>query len=317
MKHYLIRITAFFTAILLSLSVLFSGCSSGRQKNDKLSIVATLFPQYDFVRQVAGGLADVQLLLTPGTESHMYAPTTKDIMTIHGADLFIYTGDDMEPWAAQIVQGLPDTVTVLDVSKAVTLIEASHEADSHGEEESETHTHKADPHIWLDPVNSMAITQAIAEAIAAKDPANTAQYQENAANYKKSLEKLDQDFIDLFAQAENPTLVFGGRFAYIYFLQHYGVHYVTAYTSCSSEAEPSVKAVADVIAYVKAHQIPVIFHEELTTPTIAATIANETGAQLKVFSTCHNVTKDELESGITYIDIMYQNMEHIKTAVLF
>ncbi len=277
----------------------------------KLTIVASLFPQYDFARQIAGDRATVVLLLPPGVESHTFDPKPADMTKIYDADLFIYTGKYMEPWTERVIAGAKDggakNLLVVDASEGVALTE-----DEHGHEGEEGHHHEYDPHIWLDPTLAMKMARNIADALCEKDPANEEYYRANAANYEKELEKLDADIFAAVKAGKRDTLVFGGRFAYLYFLKHFGLRYVTAYDSCSTEAEPSVRDVARVIDYVREHHIPCVYHEEFVDPKIARSIAEQTGASLELFSTVHNVTKDELERGVTFIELMRGNLARIE-----
>jgi len=271
--------------------------------NGKLKIIATLFPQYDFARQIAGDKADVKLLLPPGVESHSFDPKPNDMLEIYNADLFIYTGENMEPWAENILKGAKnDHLAVLNCAHDMTLIE------------DDDHEHGADPHIWLNPVFAQKIVGDIMRAICAIDPDNMDFYKENAKNYMEKLKKLDGDIFDAVynADAKRNVVVFGGRFAYLYFLTRYNLDYVTAYDSCSSQAEPSVSKIAEVIDFIKQNNIPCIYYEELSDPKVAKTIAKETGAECLLFSTAHNVTKSEFDGGKTFLDIMYENLENLK-----
>ena len=294
------------------------GDATNAKGDKKIEIVASLFPQYDFARAIAGDKATVTLLLPPGMESHTFDPKPADMTKIYKADLFIYTGKFMEPWAERVIAGASDggaqNLLVVDASKGITLEEDehSHEHEDHGHEGEDAHRHEYDPHIWLDPTLAMKMVDNIADALCEKDPTNANYYRANAAKYRKELEKLDSDIFAAVKAGKRDTLVFGGRFAYLYFLKHFGLHYVTAYDSCSTEAEPSVRDVARVIDYVRKHNIPCVYHEEFVDPKIARSIAEQTGASLELFSTAHNVTKDELEGGVTFIKVMRGNLARIE-----
>lgn len=297
----------------------------------QLTIVASLFPQYDFARAIAGARADVTLLLPPGTESHTFDPRPADIAAISAADLFIYTGKYMEPWVERIAKGLgrrrvldgmPERASreenrrgrarALDASEGIALIpEEEHAHETH--EAHEAHDHGGfDPHFWLNPLLAVQMVRNIERAIRTTDPANAAFYAKNADDLVAALTALDEDFASAVRRGKRRTLVFGGRFAYRYFTDRYGLLYVTAYHSCSSEAEPSVRDVIRVSDYVRAHHSPCVYHEEFVDPKVARTIARAGGAELRLFSTAHNVTKDELDGGTTFLDIMRRNLENVK-----
>ena len=291
----------------------------------KLQVICTLFPQYDFARYIAGDLADVTLLLSPGMEAHMYDPTPADMKKISRSDLFIYTGDAMEGWAAQIVESLDENVHVLDLSGYVTL----REEDDHGEnevayghdgigegaqEDHEGHHHHGgfDPHYWLDMTNAAAMANAVGDMLSILDPANADTYAARTAEYVSKLQQLDDKFYDVVQNSARQDVVFGGRFAYSYFMARYGLNYATVYHSCSAESDPSVSDMIRVIDYIEEHQSPCILYEELSNGTVAKTIADDANIETAVFTTGHNVSLDEFSQGVTFIDLMDQNLEILK-----
>ena len=312
LKIYKNRILDVVLIFIFSLNILITSCGmidpDKSEDDGRIKIIATLFPQYDFARQIAGDKANVKLLLPPGMESHSFDPKPGDMLEIYNADLFIYTGKNMEPWAETIIKGLTNkNLVVVDCSKNIELL-GEHEHDEH-EHELE---HEADPHIWLDPELACIIVENILKALCDKDPDNAEFYKQNANDYTDKLKKLDRDIFDAVENATCDAIVFGGRFSYIYFLSRFKIDYITAYDSCAVNTEPSVARIAEVINYIKQNNIMCIYHEELTDPKVARSIANETGIEYLQFSTAHNVTKSEFDSGITFLDIMYANLENLK-----
>lgn len=309
------RILSIILAVLLIFPA-FAGCSAAKDQKvnlqnggNKLVVVATIFPQFDFARIIGGDFVSVQMLLPPGTESHSFDPRPSDVLSISNADLFIYTGDAMEPWAGKILSGVSaDTLHVLDASKGIQLIQTEHHEQEQGESEEE---HEYDPHIWLDLTNAMVMVDNITDSFCEIDPAHAEIFRQNAEDYKKELQRLDEDILQVVSTAKRKEIVFGGRFAYGYFVKRYGLSYISAYDTCSSEGEPSVQRIAEIIDFVKQHQIPAVYHEELVEPKVARSIAEQTGAELLLFSTGHSVTKDELEKGVSYLDIMRSNLENL------
>ncbi len=296
-------------AILLLFGV--AGCGqkdlADTQETGKIQVVATLFPQYDFARQVAGDLAEVTLLLPLGVESHTYEPTPADMVTVSACDLFLYTGKYMEPWAEQLIQSLSgDKVRVQDVSAGIALDEAaeghSHEGGGHG----------YDPHIWTDPVLAKSMVDNVTEGLCAVDPANADAYRANAAAYQDELAALDTELRDIVAAGKRDTLVFGGQFAFHYLTKQYGLSHLSAYDSCTGEAEPSAAAVAAVVDAIRQEGIPVVYYESLTDPKVARAISEETGAEMLLLHSVHNLSKEEYEAGATYLSIMRQNAENMR-----
>ena len=295
-------LAALCAAALLALT----GCapapaSSSPAGKEKLTVYATLFPQYDFAREIAGDRAEVILLLPPGVESHSFEPTPADIAGISKSDLLLYTGDAMEPWAAKLIAGdLPDTVRAVDLSQGVALLAEEHE--------EEGHAHPFDPHIWTSPVNAMIMARTVVSALCEADPEGAEAYRANGERYLAELESLDDEIRTIVSQAKRRELVFGGRFAFHYFTAEYGLTAYSAYDSCSEETEPSAKAVSEVIGRVREDHLPVVYYEELTEPKVA----QETGAKLLLLHSCHNLSKDELAAGESYLSLMKQNAQNLR-----
>ena len=310
---------------LMSLVVLLVGCENSESTtdsvSDKVKIVTTLFPQYDFARVIGGDKVDVKLLLPAGMESHSYEPTPADIIEINKADLFIYTGESMEQWAHSIIESVDsDSVHVLDVSKNVPLLEPNAVEDHEHDHEDETevehsehdgHHHTYDPHIWTSPKNAMIMVNNILEALCEVDPQNQAYYEENATEYLNELNTLDAEFEEVVANAKRDTIYHGGRFAMQYLTHEYGINYVSA----PFEAEPSAALVAQMIKEIKENNIPVIYYEELVDPKIAQMISEETGAEMLLLHSCHNVSKEDFNNGVSYLSLMKQNVQNLKVGL--
>lgn len=309
--------------ILMGIAVFFSFTACTTQNKDenqtntmanntgkKIKIVATLFPQYDFARQIAGDKAEVTLLLPPGTESHTYEPTPADIVKINQSDLFIYTGQYMEAWAKSILDGLEGNASVLDVSQNIQLEEADEEHEQTNQEG--VHEHVLDPHIWTNPMMAKVMVENICNRLCELDPQNAGYYSENAQRYKDQLNQLDIELMSIVKNGKRNEIVFGGKFALHYFTQRYGLEYVAAYDSCSDETEPSAKAVSRIIDEIRQNDIPVIYYQELTDPKVAQSISDETGAKMLLLHSCHNVSKDDFNNGVTYLSLMQQNAQNLK-----
>lgn len=299
-------LAALCAAALLALT----GCApapaaSSPAGKEKLTVYATLFPQYDFAREIAGDRAKITLLLPPGVESHSFEPTPADIAGISKSDLLLYTGDAMEPWAAKLIVGdLPDTVRAVDLSQGVALLAEEHE--------EEGHAHPFDPHIWTSPVNAMIMVRTVVSAFCEADPEGAEAYRANGERYLAELESLDGEIRAVVSQAKRRELVFGGRFAFHYFTAEYGLTAYSAYDSCSEETEPSAKAVSEVIGRVRVDHLPAVYYEELTDPKVARSIAQETGAKLLLLHSCHNLSKDELAAGESYLSLMKRNAQNLR-----
>ncbi len=298
---------------------IFSGCSVSEKQEEGLSVVATIFPQYDFARQVIGGSDSLTMLLRPGQEVHSYEPTPQDIIAIENCDLFIYVGGESDAWIEDVLEGMDTSdMVILSLMEVVEPLEEDTENVLENPEEQEgTHLEEEeyDEHVWTSPKNAMLITQAICDALCEIDPDNAAQYQANTAAYLVELEQLDEAFREVIGSAARNTLFFGDRFPLLYFVREYGLNYYAAFPGCASETEPSAATVAKLIDLVQEEEAPVVYQIELSSGNIARSIADSSGATVETFYTCHNITADDFNSGETYLSLMQRNVESLKEAL--
>lgn len=301
-------------------TALFSGAAAAEAA--KLKVTATIFPLYDFARQVGGDRVEVSLLLPPGVEAHTYAPRPGDMMRLGNAEVFLYTGEFMEPWAENLVKGVDNpALLVVDTSRGIELAEEdegdehvhSGEAGDHAASgNASDHHHGKDPHIWLDPLLAQTMVRTIAEAFAAKDPAGAEVYRANAESYAKELAALDREITEGLSGCERRTIIYGGHFAFGYFARRYGLEHVSPYPGFAPDAEPSPRAVAELVETMKHTGASVIYHEELIDPKVARAIATETGARLLLLHGAHNLSREEREQGLTYLQIMRDNLARLR-----
>lgn len=420
----------------------------------KLSVVTTLFPLYDFVREIGGDNVDVILLLPPGVEAHAYEPKPSDIVKINASDVFVYTGKFMEPWAEDVVKGMTGkNVRIVDSSAGVAMMKESSEEGVEQEEESDKkfewagafvlqkgvyrwtfdkvngayadpmmkmvilpsrgsdgesielveatgnrmlagslerkkggealvpgkghelvfdetknqtafeihidtdgtyvffaehmptefegsehffkdgeknnveavamepveggHLHQhggVDPHIWLGLNNAEKIVDNIAEGMAEKDPANATEYKKRAMAYAQKLEDLDIRYKTGLASCQSRDVVYGGHYAFGYLANRYNLSYVSA-QGFSPDAEPTAKDLALLVKQIKGSAVKTIFYEELASPKVAETIANETGAKLFLLNGAHNIAKEDFQNGVTFLSIMEKNFENLRVGL--
>lgn len=214
----------------------------------------------------------------------------------------------MEPWAEKIVQSNGSkSSTVVDVSDNVNF-QKSHDHGHGG------HSHELDPHIWLNPLNAVQMVNNIAESLAQKDPSNANFYAKNADNLKQELLGLDKEFQDLAARAEKP-LVFVSPFAYGYFVERYKWSYKSLFSGCGGETEASAKKITKIVNFIKENSIPCVFYSEAVPSKVAESIAEQTGVKLVQFHTLHNVSKEQLDSGVSFVDLMRENLRNMRTGL--
>lgn len=312
-----------FCALLAALILCgaLGGCTRPSEPDGRLQIVATLFPQYDFARTLAGGRANVSLLLSPGADAHSFDPSPKDILTVTGADLFIYTGDNMELWVRRLLESEDvaravesGSLTVLDLSAALGLSEETHDHDP-AKEESHAHEEESDPHIWTSFRNAENMCHAIAETLCALDAAGEAVYRENLAAYTAQLHGLDVKMQETVDSAAAGTVYFGGSFAFACLFDDYGLMHHSVYEGCAAHTEPSAAALDNLIADMRAAGARYVLYDSASEEKTARAVAAETGAETLHIHAIHNITKAELDAGETYLSLSEKNLEVLRKAL--
>jgi zinc transport system substrate-binding protein len=309
---------------LIALSFFITGCQKkDRSVPGKLKVITTLFPLYDFSKNIAGGHTDVSLLLPPGVEVHSFEPRPGDMVRIQDADIFIYTGDAMEPWVHRLLPSVSSgRLKVIDASRGVVLA-GTERNDRHRDKEKAGHPDPAkkghdhevlDPHIWLDFANAQKMVDTIVEGLAAKDPGHKDVYEKNGAAYKEKLNALDRKYRETIATCEKRHIIHGGHFAFNYLAKRYGLEYESAYPG-SGSTEPSVRRLVELRQKLKKHGIDAVYFEELVDPRTAEAIAKETGSRLLKLHGAHNVTKEEMDQGVTFIQLMEQNLTSLRAGL--
>lgn len=308
------KLIAIMTAAAMACG--FTGCEGGgKADSDKLSVVTTIYPAYDFARQVFGDTAEVTLLLKPGMESHSYDPSAKDALTISECDLFIYNGGESDQWVLDILDGAPDVNTLRMMDIVELHEEELVEGMQHEHDESCDHEHEAeeyDEHIWTSPENARKVVEAISHAACTISPENSRQYWNSATEYISDIAYLHLSFTELLENEER-YFVFGDRFPLLYFFEEYDLNYYAAFPGCGSNTEPSIKTMTFLSDKLKGEDvIPAVFCIELSDREIAETLAQEAGLEVLEFHACHNITADDFEAGETYVSLMQRNYDTLK-----
>ena len=317
-KILLVFVVAVFSIVSLT------GCNKNKDNENKLTIVTTNFPSYDFARAVVKDNKDVELkmLLKPGAESHDFEPTPQDIIDIKNSDLFIYTGGESDEWISDILDDIDTDKT--KVIKMMGLVDVKEEEivegmeDEEHEEEEEHHDEEEveyDEHVWTSPVNAIKIVNALRDEVVSIDNDNKKVYEDSAKEYTDKLEKIDNEFKDIVKNAKRKEIIFGDRFPLRYFVDEYNLKYYAAFPGCSAQTEASAKTISYLVDKVKEDKIPVVFHIELSNGKIAEAISKETGAKVLEFNTAHNISQKDFDAGVTYVDIMEENTKVLKEAL--
>ncbi|MFC4778871.1 metal ABC transporter substrate-binding protein [Paenibacillus sp. GCM10023252] len=310
-------------ATTLAIAMLAAGCGSNNEQKkeeegkdgDKLKVVTSFYPMYEFSKQVAGEHAEVIVLIPAGVEPHDWEPTAKDMAAIKEADVFVYNGI-VEGWAEQSLESAAnDKRIVVEASKGIQLMEGEehgHEGEEHAGEGHEEE-HGLDPHVWLSPVLAQQEVLAIQEALVKADPEHAADYKKNAEAYIAKLKSLDEAYQSGLADVKRKEFV-TQHAAFGYLAKEYGLTQVPI-AGLSPDQEPSPEQMAEVVKFAKEHDVKTIFFETLVDPKIAQTIADEISAKTDVLNPIEGLTEEQTKDNVDYIKVMEKNLEGLKKAL--
>lgn len=316
LKKYLCTLFAALTALTL---LLVSGCDFS--SDGKLHIVCTIFPQYDWVRELTKGAQNVEvtLLEDSGADLHNFQPSAADKVSILNADFFVYTGGESDDWARTLLENAEKDVRSLDLiealgERALTEEEGIEESGEHGHE----HEDEVDEHIWLSVQNAKVLVSAIQEELCAVDEGNAALYQSNAASYLAELSALDEAFEETVSSAKRSVLVFADRYPFRYLAHDYGLTCYAAFSGCSAESEASFATILALVKHVEENALPYVMVLENNTQGIAKQVIDNTKSKdqgILVLNSLQSVTREDIESGATYLGLMKEDLAVLKTAL--
>lgn len=315
------RISALISAIMLSLCL--CGCKGAQEaESGKIKVVCTVFPIYDWTREIAGGRAEISLLLSNGTDMHSFQPSAADMIKIAECDVLIYVGGQSDEWVDETV-ALYENENRTAVNLMELLGEKAYreehtegmeeERNSHGGEEEEY-----DEHIWLSLNNAALFTEKTADVLAEKDPDNAAFYRENARSYTDELTALDGDYRAAVSLARVKILLVADRFPFRYLTEDYGLSYYAAFPGCSAETEASFETVAFLSAKTDELGLKYVLVTETAGRKIAETVIKNTrdkNQEILVLDSMQSVGKKDAENGVTYLSVMRKNLETLKKAL--
>ena len=352
------RWMAMATAAVLAIGTL-AGCAQGEKKADttaassaessaeasgkKLKIVATIFPEYDWVRQILGDEAknaELTLLLDNGVDLHSYQPTADDIAKISECDLFIYVGGESDGWVKDalkegknpdrkvinLLEALGNNTKEEEVVEGMQAEEEEHESTAAGEnvaagesaEAEEEEGPEYDEHVWLSLRNARELCETIAEDLKSLDSAHASVYDANLKKYEGELDALDQQYQQAIDAAGNKTLLFGDRFPFRYLVDDYGIKYYAAFVGCSAETEASFETVSFLAKKMDELGLKHVMTIEGPDKKIAATVIENTkdkNQDVLALNSMQSVTTKDIEGGETYLGVMQQNLEVLKKAL--
>ena len=327
------RLFAIITSVVLLLS-LFAACSPKKgeesappsdsksstplQQGKELSVVCSIFPQYDFCREIMGKDASIELLLKTKVDMHNYKPSAEDILKIKNCDLFINIGGESDEWAKDVISSAENKK--LSVLSLIDLVEAKteealegmeKEEHTHGEDEEERE-HEKDEHVWTSLKNAKKIVRAIADKLCSLDKINAEKYQKNAKAYIEKLSELEKQYAEVVKNAKRSTLVFADRFPFRYLADDYSLECFAAFSGCSAETQASFETIAFLSEKVKEKELPYVLVIDGSDGSVAETVAAQSGAKIRTLDSCQSVSEDEINDGKSYLSIMTNNLEILK-----
>ena len=333
------KITALLLALFMLVAAL-AGCGKQNDTNqtDKLSIVTTIFPEYDWVREILGEKADnaeITMLLDNGVDLHSYQPTADDIVKISDCDLFIYVGGESDEWVEDalrnvanrnmkvinLLEVLGDSVKTEEIVEGMQEEEYEHEdAEEHEHEDAEEHEHEeeADEHVWLSLKNAKMLVRVISKALQELDPDSKDIYAANADAYVKKLSALDAEYQTAVDAASNKTILFGDRFPFRYLVDDYGLRYYAAFVGCSAETEAGFETISFLAKRVDEWKLPCVLTIEGAQHKIAETIVRNTTAKnqrVLAMDSMQSTTSKDVKNGTTYLSVMEKNLSVLKEAL--
>lgn len=300
-------------AIIAALLFVFmAGCSTGEDRNlqrssegEKPSVYASIYPVYDFARNIGKDKINLHQITPPGAEPHDWEPTAKLMAELEKADIIIYNGAGMEPWIHRVTGSLNNKdMVIVDTSEGIELIASG---DDHGEEDGHGYEGVYDPHIWLNPVNAAKQAENIKNALIAADKENAEFYEENYREYKDKLMTLDEKYKEGLKEYRDMEIVVAHA-AFGYLAERYGLKQV-AIKGVIPQEEPSPAKMAEITDLIKEKNIKYIFFEPLTNPRLSEVIARETGAVSKILNPLGGLTEEDINSGKDYISVMEENLK--------
>lgn len=287
---------------------------AGENNDEKLSIITTFYPIYDFTQNVVGDEGDVELLIPAGTEPHDFEPSAKQIAQIQDADAFVYHNENMETWVPDTVEGWekgkPNIIKGTEGIELMAASEEHEEGDEHESEDEHHHSHEYDPHTWVDPKLAIKEVEAISKQLSKDYPEKQEAFEENAENYVKELEDLDKEYEGSLSNAPQKSFV-TQHAAFGYLANEYDLNQL-AISGLSPDEEPSPERLAELKDYVEDNDIHYIYFEENASDKIAKTLADEVGVKLEVLNPLESLTDEQMDNGEDYISVMKDNLKALE-----
>ena len=307
-----------FFILICSLCLSLTACGTEPQQAEdgKRTIVTTIFPEYDWLRNLTAGSdgVEVQLLIDKGVDLHSYQPSVRDIVTISTCDVFIYTGGASDVWVKDALEtAMNEELVVIDLMEVLEQHRALCSEDDRHHHEHEDHDleHTADEHIWLSLVNADHICRSLTAMLQELDSANSDLYADNYLRYSGDIAALNDQYHEVVDNAEHHDIVFADRFPFTYMMEDYGLHHHAAYEGCSAETEVGFETfalLADTVDTLGLDNVVVIDDSDLRIAKTVIASSNDQSRGICTMQSMQAVSRKQINDGITYLDIMEQNL---------
>lgn len=312
----------FVLCIIFCMSIcVMTGCNKKGTKKEvedtrKLNVVTTIYPYYDFVKQIAKDKVNLSLIVPAGEDMHSFKPDSTDMSHVLKGDILIYNGGESEKWVDNLLKVKEkDAQSIKKISMMSRASEIVGSLNEDGDIKESEKSGEYDEHLWTAPPCAKKIVSFIEKMLSDNDKDNAEYYKKNADEYIKELEQLDYEFREVAENGKTKHVVFADRFSLRYLAEELGLAYSAAYPTCTSYQEPKKQTVSYLKERIKEEKLPVIFKNEITKSDVAEKIAKKTGAEVEVFNTCHMISEKEFEKGVSYVELMKKNIDILEKAL--
>ena len=315
------KILSVLLCVVLLACTLLCGCTPTAEQAEEYDVVATIYPAFDFVRAIAGDTLQIKMLISPGSEAHGFTPTLDDLALVQSCDLFIYTGGETDNWAKeQFASGNLDTgkfksIAMTDCVQLLPTPDAI-ETEDHGDHDHEHEEDAAmDEHVWTSPENAVILVETFCDALCELYPDKAGTFTANADSYIAAIKAEEANIQNVIDNAKNKLLVFENRFPFTYFCTQFGLSYIAAFDGCGGNTEVSASTLDTLVQTIRNNEISCVLYLEFSRMETADQLVAATGCEKRELHSCHNVTREDFNNGVTYVDLMKRNTETLKEAL--
>ncbi len=298
---------------LLPLAFLLTSCGGAESAHEKFTVACMDFPSYDIARAVCGDAAEVIMVVPPDADLHSHVLTLSEVAAVQNCDLLIYNGGEASGQTELAVESADREIEVLRLVDCVSLLDGESNDGMHHDEHGHEHGHEADVHVYTSQENAIRLCGAVCERLCLLDKGNADAYKANCAEYQGRLLRLKNDFTEFFDGLQSRVLVIGDVYPFRYFAEEYGLTCFAAFSGCADgDVAPSLSSLAVLSEKIRQYGVKTVFYTEFSSQLTARCIASENGTDTMLLRACYNVERDRFAEGVTYIDLMYENLQTLR-----